>query len=291
MKKLILLIGILAIILSVSLTIYIFKDIMKIEIYKGKYLRVGIVKLYGALSTYEGIFGEVTTPEEFKKVFERAEKSSDVIIVEINSPGGSYYASEEISKIIKNSKKETICYITELATSGAYLVASSCDKVFSSKAAIIGSIGAIMIIPQYHKLLEKLGINFTIIKGGKYKDVLSGLRNISKEEYEMLKEIVDYVYEEFIKEVAKNRNLSINYVKKIAEGKIYIAEKAKKLKLIDDICDYNCIKKYLEKKYNKKVIFKTYEYPEESLLEKLFFKLGYGIGVALMKYLDEEVIK
>ena len=291
MKKLILLIGILAIILSVSLTIYIFKDIMKIEIYKGKYLRVGIVKLYGALSTYEGIFGEVTTPEEFKKVFERAEKSSDVIIVEINSPGGSYYASEEISKIIKNSKKETICYITELATSGAYLVASSCDKVFSSKAAIIGSIGAIMIIPQYHKLLEKLGINFTIIKGGKYKDVLSGLRNISKEEYEMLKEIVDYVYEEFIKEVAKNRNLSVNYVKKIAEGKIYIAEKAKKLKLIDDICDYNCIKKYLEKKYNKKVIFKTYEYPEESLLEKLFFKLGYGIGVALMKYLDEEVIK
>ncbi len=287
MKRLIILLGILAIVISITLTIYIFKEIIDLKIYKNKYLKAGIVKIQGPISLYESMFEETTSPEEFKVVFRKAERNSDVIIVEINSPGGSYYASSEISRIIKSSKKPTICYVTELATSGAYLVASSCDYVFSSKAAIIGSIGAIMIVPEYSGLFKKLGINFTIIKGGKYKDILSGFRNITNEEYKMLKEIVDYVYEEFMKDIAANRNLSLEYVREIAEGKIYTAKKAKSLNLIDDICDYECIEKFLEKKYNKKILFKTYSYEEESLLEKLFFQIGYGLGVALTNYLYE----
>ncbi len=288
MRKLIILLGIFLVSISILLTIYLFKNFLDIKINLKNYLKVGVVKVYGTISSHEGILEETVTPEKFRDAFKEAEKDSDIILIVINSPGGSYYASLEIADIIKSSKKTTICYITEMATSGAYLVASSCDKIFSSKAAIIGSIGVIMFIPQYKKLLEKLGVNITIIKGGKYKDMFSGLRNLSEEEYTMLKNIVDYVYDEFVKEVAMNRNLSPSYVKEIAEGKIYIAEEAKKLGLIDDICNFNCIKKYLEKTYGKKVLFKSYNYKRESLLEKLFFKLGYGIGKAFVEYFYKE---
>jgi protease-4 len=202
--------------------------------------RVAVIKVYGSISMSPdtGIFEESrATPEKFKEALTQAERDSSVkaILIEINSPGGSVVASDEMARAIKEVEKPVVAWLGEIATSGGYYVASSADYVIADRATITGSIGVISIFPEYSKLLEKLGINMTVVKGGEYKDFSMGYRPMTEEEREMLESLVQEIYGQFLREVAANRNLSESYVKRIAEGRIYTGARAKELKLVDDI--------------------------------------------------------
>ncbi|MFH1774263.1 MAG: signal peptide peptidase SppA, partial [Methanobacteriota archaeon] len=175
--------------------------------------KVALIDIHGtiSMSSDSSIFGEVrATPENFKKALKQAERDSSVkaILLDINCPGGSVVASGEIADAIKNCKKPTIAWLSEIAASGGYYVASAADYIVADRATITGSIGVISMFPEYSRLMEKIGVNVSVIKAGKYKDFSTGYRPMTEEEKEMLESVVYEIYEQFINEVAENRNLS-----------------------------------------------------------------------------------
>jgi protease-4 len=198
---------------------------------------IAIIPITGEIS-YAGSDKYVTTnPDAFKQLMNSANTDPSIggIFLEINSPGGSSVASEEILTTINSSKKPVVAWISESGTSGAYLAASGADKIVASPSSWIGSIGTIITLTDLSKYYEKAGINMYSITGGEFKDMGANYRNLTAEEKDMIQKIVDDDYDHFITLVANNRNLSKNYVKTIAEGKLYSGAQGLDLKLIDEI--------------------------------------------------------
>lgn len=175
--------------------------------------------------------------DEIKNSIEDANEDWTVnaILLDINSGGGSVVATRELNYAIRNSKKPVVAYIGEVGASGAYYIASAAKKVIADKNSITGGIGVRMEIMQYYELMGKLGVNVTTIKAGKDKDVGSPYRPMTEEERKELQDLVDKVYEDFVTTVAENRNLDTEYVRGIADGKIYLGVDAKELKLVDEL--------------------------------------------------------
>ena len=202
---------------------------------------VAIIPVQGEIAYSQSnlLGGSVVTPQSVTDGITQAEEDSSVsaIVLDINSPGGSPVASEEIMNAVKNSEKPVVVWISDSGTSGAYLAASPADKIYASPSSIVGSIGVILSLTDLSNLYQKIGVNQYSIKAGEYKDMGASYRNLTPEETKILQEMVDEDYEYFIKLVAENRKLDVNYVREIAEGKIYTGTQAKKLKLIDETGD------------------------------------------------------
>jgi len=202
---------------------------------------VAIVQVQGEIAYSQSsiLGGGVATPQSITDGIKQAEEDSSVsaIVLDVNSPGGSPVASEEIMNAVKNAKKPVVVWISDIGASGAYLVASPADKIVASPSSIVGSIGVILSLTDLSGLYQKIGVNQYAIKAGEYKDMGASYRNLTPEEEQMLQEMVNQDYEYFIKQVAENRKLDLDYVRSIAEGKIYTGTQAKELKLVDETGD------------------------------------------------------
>ncbi|MEE8359056.1 MAG: signal peptide peptidase SppA [Candidatus Hydrothermarchaeales archaeon] len=202
--------------------------------------KVAVIKVEGVITMSDGagFFGVTgANPTRIIKQIKKANDDSSVkaILFEINSPGGGIVASEAIAEAIKDVDKPTVAWLSEIATSGGYYVASSCDYIVADRGTLTGSIGVISMFPQYSSLLEKMGVEMRVIKSGEYKDIGSPFRNMTGEERSMIQEWNDEIYNDFVSFVAENRGLSREYVEEIAEGKLYVGKKAVELKLADEI--------------------------------------------------------
>lgn len=201
---------------------------------------VAVIRVSGEISLEEGggVFGEsAASPEKIKEQLRKAERDSSVkaILLEINSPGGSFVASEEIADAVQRAEKPVVAWLGEIATSGAYYVASAADYVVADKGTLTGSIGVIFVFPKYEGLLEKLGIEMRVVKAGKYKDIGSPYRNMTEEEKAAIQSWADEAYGEFLAAVAENRNMTKERIEELAQGKIYTGKKAVELGLADQI--------------------------------------------------------
>ena len=200
---------------------------------------------------------EVTTPyvnkimEDIDLALENKEYKELLFIM--NSPGGSPTASEELSEYLKNikSKIKITMYIQSMAASGGYYIASSIKPLIANKNAIVGSIGVIM--PHYNlgDLAKKIGIEEDDLSSGEYKKPISFFKKIDSKNKEYLtKQILTPMYNNFLNSVAKNRGVSLEKIKTVAEGKIYLANNVEiKNILIDDISSLYKVKKEITKKY------------------------------------------
>lgn len=200
---------------------------------------VAIIPLHGEI-TYGSIGiigGSVITPEIIKKAITKAETDNSIcsILLDVNSPGGSPVASEEIMDMIKECKKPVVVWISDVGASGAYLAASSADKIVASPSSMVGSIGVIMELTDLSQYYQMNGVHKYSIKAGQYKDMGADYRSLTPDENKMLQGLVDQDYNHFITIVSNNRHLDKNYTRSIAEGKIYTGIQAKELKLVDDI--------------------------------------------------------
>ena len=159
------------------------------------------------------------------------------IILEINSPGGTVVASEEISNEIKRTDKPVVALIREVGASGAYWIATNSDKIVADPLSITGSIGVTSSYLEFSGLMEYYGVNYERLVAGRYKDAGSPFRELTPEERRLLQNKLDIVHEAFIDEVSKNRNLKREEVKKMADGFFYFGKEAKELGLIDELGD------------------------------------------------------
>lgn len=162
------------------------------------------------------------------------------VILHVNSPGGSVYASEKIAKKIEEIKEKNIpvySVMQELAASGGYYISAPCDKIYASNETFTGSIGVIMQSYSLEGLFEKYGIKEQNIKTGKMKDAGSTGRDMDKEEKEYFQGLVDSAFSRFVKVVADGRDMSEDEVRKLADGRVYDGSQAVKNGLVDEIGD------------------------------------------------------
>ncbi len=179
----------------------------------------------------------------FREALRKAEGDFDIagVIVRINSPGGTVAASDtiyhEIMSFKQRKKIPVHAYIMELAASGGYYVASASDRIIASPTAVTGSIGVIAMRFNMEGLLSKIGVSEETYKSGPKKDFWSPFRSSTAEEKKMLQEIVDRLYDRFIKVVCTNRQklLTEQEVKALADGRILTAGGALEARLIDQV--------------------------------------------------------
>jgi protease-4 len=162
------------------------------------------------------------------------DNSIKAVVLYVDSGGGNVVASRELMRAVKEFDKPVVAWIGEIGASGAYYVASAADKIMADEDSITGSIGVIMFVQHYYELMDEIGVNVTIIKSGRSKDLGSPFRPMEPEEIEEIQEMIDEVYFDFIYDVAENRNLSINYIRNISDGSIYLGSQAVKLRLVDE---------------------------------------------------------
>jgi protease-4 len=163
------------------------------------------------------------------------------IILRVDTPGGEVTASDilynEIVKFRKKTTKPVVTLMMGLATSGGYYVASASDHIIAHPSTITGSIGVISIFPNLKELFSKIGVEVNVIKSGELKDSGSAFRDMTEEERALFQAIIDELYQKFLDVVLHGRDnaLSLDELKAIADGRIYTAQQALKLKLIDEI--------------------------------------------------------
>jgi protease-4 len=203
--------------------------------------KVAVIPLSGTISSQESplFLGSTITPGLVKEQLERAESDGAVkaIVLRIESSGGAVAPCQEILEEIERvkEKKPIVVSIENMAASGGYYISTKADKIVALPSALTGSIGVISQIPNIEGLYEKLGIKMQTFKGGKYKDMYSGLRELTPEEEKIMQQMVDEYYEQFIEVVAEGRGLSKEEVRNLATGQLYTGTEAKKLGLVDEL--------------------------------------------------------
>jgi protease-4 len=205
--------------------------------------KIVVIPLSGTITT-EGsslFSGSTITPELVRDYLARVEKDKAVkaIVFHIESPGGEIAPSQEILWEIERIKetKPIVVSMGGTAASGGYYISTKADKIVALPTTMTGSIGVISAVPNIEGFLEKLGIQIEIFKGGKYKDMYQGLRELTSEEEEIMQQMIDEYYEQFIDVVAEGRELSREEVRDLATGQIYTGTEAKELGLVDELGD------------------------------------------------------
>ncbi|MDR7239732.1 signal peptide peptidase SppA [Neobacillus drentensis] len=159
------------------------------------------------------------------------------IIIKVNSPGGGVVESAEIhdklAEIQKKSKKPVYISMGSMAASGGYYISTAAKRIYASPETMTGSLGVIMEGINYEGLADKYGVDFVTIKSGKHKDIMSPTRKMTEEERQILQSMINNSYQGFVKVISEGRNLPVNQVKKIADGRVYDGRQAKDLHLID----------------------------------------------------------
>jgi len=205
--------------------------------------KIAIIPLSGTITTGDSslLSGSVITPKLVRDYLTKAEEDKAVkaIILRIESPGGEIAPCQEILwEIERVSETKTIVVsMGGTAASGGYYISTKADKIVALPTTMTGSIGVISQIMNIEGLLEKLGIEVETFKGGKYKDMYRGFREMTQEEKEIMQGMIDEYYELFIEVVAEGRGLNKEEVRNLATGQIYTGTEAKELGLIDELGD------------------------------------------------------
>ncbi len=179
--------------------------------------------------------------DSVKQQLEQAQEDNDVkaVIFEINSPGGGITASDilykEILEFKEKTNKKVIVSMQDVAASGAYYISAAADKIVSHPTTITGSIGVIMPLISIADLVEKYGIKDNSIKSGEMKSIGSPLKKMSEDERKVLYGIVDEMYTRFVNIIAVGRNMQIEDVKMLADGRIYTGKQAVDNGLVDQL--------------------------------------------------------
>lgn len=181
--------------------------------------------------------GNITSSEPFRKAFKKVSEHEKIksILVRIDSPGGSVGASEEMYRIIKESAKPTVCSMANVAASGGLYAAMACDKVFANNGTITGSIGVILMMPNFSEIATNNGLKMNVVKSGQLKDVGSPFKPFSERDEGFLQGVVNQSFEQFVSIISESRQISKEEVRKFADGRIILGESAVELGLVDSI--------------------------------------------------------
>jgi protease-4 len=203
---------------------------------------VAVIPVKGIIITGSGTgFAEsgIAYSEDVVKDIEQAAQDPTIsaIVLDINSPGGAVVGSADIYRALQESGKIVVASASETAASGGYYIACAARTFVVRPATITGSIGVITTATDVSELFDKLGIRQQIIKTGKFKDIGSLYRPLTNEEREILEDLIDDSYQDFVDVIVQGRDLEEGYVRELADGRIFSGVDAIELGLADQTGD------------------------------------------------------
>ena len=160
------------------------------------------------------------------------------VVLRVNSPGGSAYASEQIWRAVTRlkAKKPVVVSMGTYAASGGYYISCAANYIYAEPTTLTGSIGIFGMFPDVSGLLtDKLGLKFDQVKTNKYSNFGTSSRPFTEEEMTYLTNMVDRGYKTFTKRVSDGRKIPVERVYEIAEGRVWLGQDALKIKLVDGI--------------------------------------------------------
>lgn len=204
---------------------------------------VAVYYAYGEINDSQGRgFDQehaITTKETITDL-QKLRKNKDVkaVVIRVNSPGGSAYASEQIWHEIQllRAEKPVIISMGGLAASGGYYISCGANEIWAEPMTLTGSIGIFGMIPDASELLtQKLGLSFDVVKTNAMSDFGAMGRPFNANESAKLQAYINQGYELFTGRVAGGRGMAQDSVKAIAEGRVWTGEQAKKIGLVDKL--------------------------------------------------------
>ena len=219
------------------------------------------------------IEGIINNPVDVLNDLENINKSSNAkaLLVNINSPGGTFVSSKELYDKIKEISKKipVVTYMREMATSGGYLVSLGSQKIFSNIGTITGSVGVILQTAEITELLKKIGINPIVIKSGDLKATPNPLEGVSEKDSEYLNNIIKSMQLEFLNILSENRDIENETLRIISDGRIFTGKQAKELNLVDFIGSKNDAINWLKEKAKVPTDIDIIDFSKETQYEKL----------------------
>ena len=170
--------------------------------------------------------------EALKKI---EEKGYPVLLLRIDSPGGTVVDSHEIYSALMRlrEKVKIVASFGNISASGGVYIGMGAEHIMANPGTITGSIGVILRGNNLERLLDKVGVSFKVIKSGPYKDILAFDRELTEPEQQILQDLIDSSYSQFVQIVAEGRNLEVDTVKQFADGRVFTGQQALELGLVD----------------------------------------------------------
>ena len=190
--------------------------------------KVAIIDVHGVISSSSDVI------RQLKKY--SSDNSVPAIVLHINSPGGLVAPSQEIYEEINKAReggKKVIASLSSVAASGGYYVACASDTIVSNPGTLTGSIGVIFEFPVAEKLFNKIGLEFEVVKSGELKDMGTYARRMTEKERDVLQELINDTYDQFVEVVVEQRGIPKEEVLEFADGRVFTGRKAKELGLVD----------------------------------------------------------
>jgi len=245
--------------------------------------RIVVIYLTGVIqeSSGGGFLSGAITPRYVQNQLEKAEADAEIkgIVLRVESPGGSIAASQEIAALIRNFSKPVVVSMADMAASGGYYISAPAQGIVAQPGTMTGSIGVISTLINTEGLYEKLGLEVETFKSGEHKDMFG--RTLTAEERQIMQDISDTAYDQFITEVAVDRGMELEEVRALATGQLYLGTQALELGLVDRLGGIEEAIAYLAE-LNGLENPVRYEFPPPSAFSQ-FFESGYRILTQLEK--------
>jgi protease-4 len=168
----------------------------------------------------------------------RGDKRIKAVVLRVNSPGGSAFASDVVARevgLLKSQGIPVVVSMGDVAASGGYYIAAKANLIMADPSTITGSIGVFGLHFNYGELAKKVQLGTDGVKTGRYADLLAEHRAATPEELAIVQASVDGVYEDFLRIVADGRGLKRDGVHEIAQGRVWLGEEARGLRLVDKL--------------------------------------------------------
>ncbi len=223
------LIGVLALLVIFLVTIVAIESLLGQHLSFPTYgARVGLVRVEG------GIYDSRQVIDDLESMVE--DPGIQAIVLRVDSPGGGAAASQEIFEYIRGIQEEGVPLVVSMgsvAASGGYYIACTADTIFANPGTLTGSIGVVMSFTNLEELFGKIGLDFEVIKSGRFKDTGSWSRQMTDAERALLQETIDDIHAQFVEAVAEGRGMEYEAVAALADGRIFSGRQALEAGLVD----------------------------------------------------------
>lgn len=188
----------------------------------------------GSAASEDGIVGNKVI-RDLRKL--KDDKDVKAVVLRVNSPGGSAFASEQIWHGVKELKAEkpVIVSMGDYAASGGYYISCVADTIVAEPTTLTGSIGIFGMVPNVKELADKVGITYDVVKTNKFADFGNLMRPFNNDEKALMQMMITEGYDTFLTRCAEGRHMTKEAIGKIAEGRVWTGETAKKLGLVDEL--------------------------------------------------------
>jgi protease-4 len=223
------LIGVLALLVIFLVTIVAIESLLGQKLSFPSYgARVGLVRVEGGIYDSRQVIGDLESMVE--------DPGIQAIVLRVDSPGGGAAASQEIFEYIKGVQEQGMPMVVSMgsvAASGGYYIACTADTIFANPGTLTGSIGVVMSFTNLEELFGKIGLDFEVIKSGRFKDTGSWSRQMTDAERALLQGTIDDIHAQFVEAVAEGRGMEYDAVAALADGRIFSGRQALEAGLVD----------------------------------------------------------